>query len=99
MVVVPITPHLLKLLMSSTICGRDCSKPVSPTDLRNNSCWEGTITLNFSPASRKQNIGMTSGMIAYFLEQASSSVHIAVFVYSDQQISDTVGCMLRGKRH
>lgn len=51
----------------------------------------GTITLNFSPASRKQNIEMTSnGMIAYFVEQASSSVHIAVFVYSDQKISDTV---------
>jgi len=58
-------------------------------DRSSNSCWEGTITLNFSPASKKQNIGMTSnGMIAYFLEQASSSVH-TVFVYSDQQISDT----------
>lgn len=52
----------------------------------------GTITLNFSPASRKQDIKATSnGMIAYFVQQASSSVHIAVFVYSDQQISDTLG--------
>lgn len=30
-------------------------------------------------------------MIAYFVQQASLSVHIAVFVYSDQQISDTLG--------
>ena len=51
----------------------------------------GTITLNFSPASRKQDIKTTSnGMIAYFVQQASLSVHIAVFVYSDQQISDTL---------
>ena len=51
----------------------------------------GTITLNFSPARRKQNIEMTSnGIIAHFVKQASSSVHIAVFVYSDQKISDTL---------
>ncbi len=53
---------------------------------------EGTITVNFSPASKKQDIEKTSnGMIAFFVQQASSSVHIAVFVYSDQQISDTLG--------
>ena len=53
---------------------------------------EGTITLNFSPASRKQDIETTSnGIIAFFVKQASSSVHIAVFVYSDQKISDTLG--------
>jgi phosphatidylserine/phosphatidylglycerophosphate/cardiolipin synthase-like enzyme len=53
---------------------------------------QGTITLNFSPASRKQDIDTTSnGMIAFYVEQASSSVHIAVFVYSDQTISDTLG--------
>jgi len=53
---------------------------------------EGTITLNFSPARRKQNIEMTSnGMIAFYVKQASASVHIAVFVYSDQTISDTLG--------
>ncbi len=52
----------------------------------------GTITLNFSPASRKQDIETTSnGIIAHFVKQASSTVHIAVFVYSDQQISDTLG--------
>lgn len=52
---------------------------------------EGTITLNFSPASRKQDIETTSnGIISYFVKQASSSVHIAVFVYSDQKISDTL---------
>lgn len=53
---------------------------------------QGTITLNFSPAKKKQEIAKTSnGMIAHFVEQASSSVHIAVFVYSDQTISDTLG--------
>lgn len=51
----------------------------------------GTITLKFSPARRKQDIATTNnGMIAYFVKQASSSVHVAVFVYSDQQISDTL---------
>ena len=54
----------------------------------------GTITVNFSPASRKQNIETTSnGLIAYFVQQASLSVHIAVFVYSDQKISDTLGAV------
>jgi phosphatidylserine/phosphatidylglycerophosphate/cardiolipin synthase-like enzyme len=52
---------------------------------------QGTITINFSPASRKQEIETTTnGIIAEFVEQASSSVHIAVFVYSDQTISDTL---------
>jgi phosphatidylserine/phosphatidylglycerophosphate/cardiolipin synthase-like enzyme len=51
----------------------------------------GTITLNFSPAKRKQDIATTSnGIIANFVEQSLSSVHIAVFVYSDQKISDTL---------
>ena len=53
---------------------------------------KGTITINFSPAKRKQEIETTSnGIIANLVEQASSSVHIAVFVYSDQTISDTLG--------
>ncbi len=52
---------------------------------------KGTMTVNFSPSRRKQNIKMTSnGMIAFYVQQVSSSVHIAVFVYSDQQISDTL---------
>lgn len=52
----------------------------------------GTVTLKFSPASRKQDIETTSnGMIADLVQQVSSSVHIAVFVYSDQKISDTIG--------
>ncbi|HEY9670292.1 MAG TPA: phospholipase D-like domain-containing protein [Waterburya sp.] len=56
---------------------------------------QGTITIKFSPDSKKQDAKITSnGMIANLVEQASSSVHIAVFVYSDQQISDTLG-----KRH
>ena len=56
---------------------------------------QGTITIKFSPDSKKQDAKTTSnGMIANFVEQALSSVHIAVFVYSDQQISDTLD-----KRH
>lgn len=52
----------------------------------------GIITVNFSPASKKDDITRTSnGMIASYLEQAKKSVHIAVFVYSDQKISDTLG--------
>ena len=55
------------------------------------SVGQGTITLNFSPVSRKQGIETTSnGMIAFYLKQVSFSVHIAVFVYSDQTISDTL---------
>lgn len=51
----------------------------------------GSITINFSPASRKQHIETTSnGLIAYYVEQTSLSAHIAVFVYSDQKISDTL---------
>ncbi|MGH8000272.1 MAG: phospholipase D-like domain-containing protein [Brasilonema sp.] len=51
----------------------------------------GTITINFSPASKKDDIATTSnGIIASYLEQTKKSVHIAVFVYSDQKISDTL---------
>ncbi|MBW4633428.1 MAG: phosphatidylserine/phosphatidylglycerophosphate/cardiolipin synthase family protein [Iphinoe sp. HA4291-MV1] len=53
---------------------------------------QGTITINFSPASKKDDITITSnGIIASYLQQAKKSVHIAVFVYSDQKISDTLG--------
>lgn len=52
----------------------------------------GTITLNFSPAKKKEAIEMTSnGIISSYLQEALSSVHIAVFVYSDQTISNTLG--------
>ncbi|NMG09876.1 phospholipase D-like domain-containing protein [Brasilonema sp. UFV-L1] len=52
----------------------------------------GTITVNFSPASKKDDIATTSnGIIASYLQQTKKSVHIAVFVYSDQKISDTLG--------
>ncbi len=52
----------------------------------------GTITLHFSPAKRKQDIETTSnGMITFFINQVKQSLHIALFVYSDQKISDTVG--------
>ena len=52
----------------------------------------GTITLHFSPARKEQDIETTSsGMITYFINQVKLSLHIALFVYSDQKISDTVG--------
>lgn len=52
----------------------------------------GTVTVNFSPASTKDDIAKTSnGIIASYVQQAKKSVHIAVFVYSDQKISDTLG--------
>ena len=54
----------------------------------------GTITVHFSPATRQQDIATTSnGIIANFIQQVKKSVHIALFVYSDQKISDTVGEM------
>ncbi|MBF2008462.1 MAG: phosphatidylserine/phosphatidylglycerophosphate/cardiolipin synthase family protein [Chlorogloeopsis fritschii C42_A2020_084] len=51
----------------------------------------GTITVNFSPARRQENIATTSnGIIASYIQQAQKSVHVAVFVFSDQKISDTL---------
>lgn len=53
---------------------------------------DGTITINFSPSSRKDDIGLTSnGVIASYVQQAQKSVHVALFVYSAQNISDTLG--------
>jgi phosphatidylserine/phosphatidylglycerophosphate/cardiolipin synthase-like enzyme len=55
---------------------------------------EGNITVNFSPASKKMKSEFTSnGMISQYLQQASSKLHIAVFVYSDQLLSDTLGAV------
>ncbi|SRR5579883_203564 len=52
----------------------------------------GTITVNFSPAPRNVDIAITSnGYIASYIEQAKKSAHMALFVYSDQIISDTLG--------
>uniref|UniRef100_A0A0C1R4N6 phospholipase D n=1 Tax=Tolypothrix bouteillei VB521301 TaxID=1479485 RepID=A0A0C1R4N6_9CYAN len=52
----------------------------------------GTIAVNFSPNRKKDNIATTSnGIIASYIQQAQKSIHIAVFVYSDQKISDTLG--------
>jgi phosphatidylserine/phosphatidylglycerophosphate/cardiolipin synthase-like enzyme len=49
----------------------------------------GHVTLNFSPAPRTESIGMTSnGAIAYSIKNAKKSVHVAVFVFSDREISD-----------
>jgi phosphatidylserine/phosphatidylglycerophosphate/cardiolipin synthase-like enzyme len=51
----------------------------------------GTISVQFSPNSRKDNIATTSnGIIASYIKQVKKSVYIAVFVYSDQTISDTL---------
>lgn len=56
------------------------------------SVGSGTITINFSPAPKKQAVEMTSnGIISFYLQQTTSSAHIAVFVYSAQTISDTLG--------
>lgn len=55
------------------------------------SVGSGTMTINFSPAKRKQAIEMTSnGIISFYLQQTNTSAHIALFVYSDQTISDTL---------
>ena len=51
----------------------------------------GTVTIAFSPAKKKQEIAQTSnGTISHYIKQATASVHVAVFVFSDQQISDTL---------
>lgn len=51
----------------------------------------GNITINFSPASRKEEIAKTSnGIISSYLQQAKKSVYVAVFVFSDQNISNTL---------
>ncbi|MDM9385070.1 phosphatidylserine/phosphatidylglycerophosphate/cardiolipin synthase family protein [Chlorogloeopsis sp. ULAP01] len=51
----------------------------------------GSITVNFSPARRQENVATTSnGIIASYVQQAQKSVYIAVFVFSDQKISDTL---------
>lgn len=53
---------------------------------------DGTITINFSPSSRKDDIALTSnGVIASYVQQAQKSVHVALFVFSAQNISDTLG--------
>ena len=52
---------------------------------------QGNITLKFSPERSKQEIEKTSnGLIANLIKTASLSVHMALFVYSDQTISDTL---------
>jgi phosphatidylserine/phosphatidylglycerophosphate/cardiolipin synthase-like enzyme len=54
----------------------------------------GTMTINFSPASRTKSSSMTSnGIIAYFIHTAKKSIHIAVFVFSDREISDTLAAV------
>ncbi len=52
---------------------------------------QGTITIHFSPAKRKEEMATTSnGMIISYLQQAKKSVHLALFVFSNQKISDTL---------
>ncbi|MBR8834230.1 MAG: phosphatidylserine/phosphatidylglycerophosphate/cardiolipin synthase family protein [Stigonema ocellatum SAG 48.90 = DSM 106950] len=51
----------------------------------------GTITVNFSPAHRNEDMAFTSnGIISSYMQQAKKSVHMALFVYTDQNISDTL---------
>ncbi|HEY9702545.1 MAG TPA: phosphatidylserine/phosphatidylglycerophosphate/cardiolipin synthase family protein, partial [Allocoleopsis sp.] len=52
---------------------------------------QGKITINFSPSRKKTNIDQTSnGIISYFIKQVKTSAYLALFVFSDQQISDTL---------
>jgi phosphatidylserine/phosphatidylglycerophosphate/cardiolipin synthase-like enzyme len=54
----------------------------------------GNITLNFSPARRTENNGMTSnGIISHFINSVKKSVHIAVFVFSDGEINDNLAAV------
>jgi phosphatidylserine/phosphatidylglycerophosphate/cardiolipin synthase-like enzyme len=54
----------------------------------------GNITLNFSPARRTENNNMTSnGLIARFINNVKTSVHIAVFVFSDREINDNLAAV------
>jgi len=54
----------------------------------------GNMTLNFSPARRTENTGITSnGIIAHFINSVKKSVHIAVFVFSDREINDNLAAM------
>ncbi|MDV2992925.1 MAG: hypothetical protein N4J56_002579 [Chroococcidiopsis sp. SAG 2025] len=51
----------------------------------------GHVTLNFSPAHRTESLSMTSnGTISYFIKSVKKSVHVAVFVFSDREISDSL---------
>lgn len=50
---------------------------------------KGTIMVHFSPAKKQDDISLTNnGIIGSYLQQVKNSVHIALFVYSDQTISD-----------
>lgn len=54
----------------------------------------GNVTLNFSPASRNENTGMSSnGAISHFIKNVKKSVHVAVFVFSDREISDSLAAV------
>jgi phosphatidylserine/phosphatidylglycerophosphate/cardiolipin synthase-like enzyme len=52
---------------------------------------KGTVTINFSPSRKKQDFDKTSnGMIKFFINQTKTSAYLALFVFSDQQISDSL---------
>lgn len=52
----------------------------------------GTIAFRFSPAKKNQEIGTTSnGAIADYMEHAQKSIHVALFAFSAQNISDAMG--------
>lgn len=52
----------------------------------------GTITFHFSPAKKNQEMNTTSnGTIADYMEHAQKSIHVALFAFSAQNISDAMG--------
>lgn len=52
---------------------------------------QGLVTVYFSSLGRKSKIENTgSGVIASFLNQSNSSIHIAVFVYSDPYLGEAL---------
>lgn len=52
----------------------------------------GTIKFHFSPAKKHQDISTTSnGAIADYMQHAQKSIHVALFAFSAQNISDAMG--------
>lgn len=52
----------------------------------------GTISFHFSPAKKSQEMNTTSnGIIADYMQHAQKSIHVALFAFSAQNISDAMG--------
>lgn len=64
-------------------------KPYRPP--RNIQVGDSTVTIQFSPTSKIQHWPTTvNGLIGKTLEQAKHSIDMALFVYSDQEISEVL---------